>query len=389
MYKSLFRNVSRDIVYSRKQLFSSMIVPSDFDATKYRSWVQFNTPAACTNQTVSVMSYNLLSRHYVWKPVFGYLDQEYLNWSDYRFPLINRIIRQFNCDIMCFQEMEHLVYEKFWSKSFPSSNYQSFYLRKPKPMYWGEKPLENMDGVGIFVNKDKFEVLEQQQINFGEYILQHHTKFNVTKATAERVIPRNTVALLLKLRDKRNDKILYVSNTHLYWSPDFNDVKLIQTKLLLNILRDFIDASSTSNPCIIMCGDFNSNPSSSVFKLLSSGKLDACKCCEFDHHDHAHKSDSDLFHKGLLEHPFHLSCAYELILPGSHGSARKKLEFTSFSKSLIDVVDHIWYSNAHFRVTKLLGEVDPLYFRGKTIVGFPDSQFPSDHIPLVTELAYI
>ena len=58
---------------------------------------------------------------------------------------------------------------------------------------------------------NKFDVLDSHAIHFGEYIMQHHVKFNVTKATVERVIPRNTVALLVKLRDKQNGKILYVT----------------------------------------------------------------------------------------------------------------------------------------------------------------------------------
>lgn len=389
MHKLISRNGKESILCIGQRLYSNMRIPLNYDATKYRNWHHFDAPSTSKKQKISVMSFNLLSRHYMWKPVFGYLEQEYLSWSDYRFPLINLMIRQFNCDIMCFQEMEHLIYEKFWSKGFPSPNYHSFYVRKLEPVYWGDRPSENIDGVGIFVNGDKFDVLDSQAIHFGEYIMQHHVKFNVTKATVERVIPRNTVALLVKLRDKRNGKILYVTNTHLYWSPKFNDVKIIQTKLLLNVLHDFIDHDCLRDPCIIMCGDFNSNPSSKVFQLLNTGTIDASKCNEFALHDYNRKANSELFHNGLIENPFHLACAYELLLTRSHLNPRKKLEFTSFTKSLIDVVDHIWYSKNHFKVTKLLGEVDQSYYTETGVLGFPNSQFPSDHIPLVTELAYL
>lgn len=389
MDKLISRNGKQDILCIGRRLYSKMRIPLNYDASKYRNWHHFEDPETCKKQKVSVMSFNLLSRHYMWKPVFGYLEQEYLSWSDYRFPLINLIIRQFNCDIMCFQEMEHLIYKKFWSKDFPSSKYRSFYARKLEPVYWGDRPSENIDGVGIFVNGDKFDVLDSQKINFGEYIMQHHTKFNVTRATIERVIPRNTVALLVKLCDKRNGKILYVTNTHLYWSPKFNDVKIIQTKLLLNVLRDFIGKDCLDDPCIIMCGDFNSNPSSKVFQLLNTGKIDAAKCNEFALYDYNYKANSELFQDRAIKNPFHLACAYELLLLHSHSSLKKRLEFTSFTKSLFDVVDHIWYSKNHFKVTKLLGEVEQSYYTETGVVGFPNSQFPSDHIPLVTELAYL
>lgn len=379
--------LTRKALRNYGRLYSRASIPKNHDATKYRDWVHLNKPSSDSNDIVSVMSYNILCRHYVWQPVFGYLKQEYLNWSSYRFPLINKIILQLECDIMCFQEMEYLVYDSFWSRDFPTSKYHSFYVKKPKPIYWGDMPDEFMDGVAIFVNSERFDVLDHLHINFGEYIRQHLSRFDITDHTFERVIPRNTVALVVKLYDKLSRRVVYVTNTHLYWSPEFNDVKIIQTKILLNILQEFIDPKDTKDPCIIMCGDYNSSPTSKVFQLLDSGLINTADCKEFSVYKYGKKLNSEIIHDGIIRNPFRLSCAYETLLHSL--GTDKKLQFTSFTKSLEDVVDHIWYTGSHFKITKLLGKVSHTYYSQEDVLGFPDRNFPSDHIPLVTELSYI
>ena len=90
MDKLISRNGKQDILCIGRRLYSKMRIPLNYDASKYRNWHHFEDPETCKKQKVSVMSFNLLSRHYMWKPVFGYLEQEYLSWSDYRFPLINQ-----------------------------------------------------------------------------------------------------------------------------------------------------------------------------------------------------------------------------------------------------------------------------------------------------------
>lgn len=355
-------------------------LPSDFDATRYRKWVDL---ARLNNTKISVMSFNLLSQHYVWKQVFGSLDQRYLDWSQYRLPLINKTVSQLSCDIMCFQELESNVYHSLWQHKFPLSNYELFYVRKPSPAYWGDKPLEHLDGVGIFINRDRFDVLAHRELVFRDYIMLHKQRFEFTQDFTKRVVLRNTVGLLLKLYDKLTGKVLYVTNTHLYWLPLYNDVKLLQTKLLLNELRRFIALDHPGKANIIMCGDFNSTPDLLVYHYLEGKPIDIEHSTEFQNVDYGHVFDGEDCHKNiccLLE----ITPAYKALL---QENSPEKLDFTSFSSTLTAVLDHIWFSSGQFQVCKVLGKVDPQY--SQKAQGFPDKQFPSDHIPLVAELAYI
>ncbi|KAI5951055.1 hypothetical protein KGF54_004129 [Candida jiufengensis] len=355
--------------------FMHTMVQEDYDALKYRKWIQINQSSNDDdNNKISIMTYNLLSRHYIWKSVYEQNNPKHLNWSKHRFPLINKTIRQLKSDIMCFQEMEYYIYKRFWSKKFPNEKYKSFYIQKSSTQYYTN---ENTDGVGIFINTERFDILEKFEINFGKEILDHKNKYDLTKDLVGRVIPRNTVGLILKLYDKESNKILYVTNTHLYWSPKFNDVKILQTKLLLDKLNS---CRKEQDSAVIFLGDLNSNFNSDVIKLLKEGQLDTTTSIEFKTQEYG-INNALINSEAIIENPFNLQNVYETLF------AESKLHFTSFVSRFSDVVDHIFISD-DIEINKVLGEVDPKYCANKQVKGFPNGQFPSDHIPLVVEISY-
>ena len=53
----------------------------------------------------------------------------------------------------------------------------------------------------------------------------------------------------------------YLCNSHLFWDPNFNDVKLVQTFDLLQQIQSVMRQLPLP---LILCGDFNSEPSSAV-----------------------------------------------------------------------------------------------------------------------------
>lgn len=79
---------------------------------------------------------------------------------------------------------------------------------------------------------------------------------------------------------------LVVCTAHIHWDPEYCDVKLIQTMMLMHELRTFVDEASTqfrlnsggnkadSNSIpLIMCCDLNSLPGSGVVDYLSNGRI--------------------------------------------------------------------------------------------------------------------
>ena len=72
---------------------------------------------------------------------------------------------------------------------------------------------------------------------------------------------------------------LLVTTAHMHWDPEFSDVKLIQTMMLMSELKKVVEMSSqsvkppdskpgTNGDCnsipIILCGDLNSLPDSGM-----------------------------------------------------------------------------------------------------------------------------
>lgn len=80
---------------------------------------------------------------------------------------------------------------------------------------------------------------------------------------------------------------LVVCTAHIHWDPEYCDVKLIQTMLMMRELQKFIDQSATmfnlstntekqvdpNSIPLIICGDFNSLPDSGVVEYLSRGRI--------------------------------------------------------------------------------------------------------------------
>lgn len=82
-----------------------------------------------------------------------------------------------------------------------------------------------------------------------------------------------------------HSQLLFVCTAHIHWDPEYCDVKIVQTLMLLNELKTIVDNaietyrsnSSRSLDCasipLVLCGDFNSLPDSGVIELLRQGKI--------------------------------------------------------------------------------------------------------------------
>ena len=61
------------------------------------------------------------------------------------------------------------------------------------------------------------------------------------------------------------------ANTHIFWDPEFPDVKLWQTWVLCQELEKLV---LPRNLPLVLCGDFNSLVESSVYELLSTERVE-------------------------------------------------------------------------------------------------------------------
>ena len=78
-------------------------------------------------------------------------------------------------------------------------------------------------------------------------------------------------------------QMLFVCTAHIHWDPEYCDVKVIQTLMLLSELKTIMEnamktyRSNTSKDYtsvpLVLCGDFNSLPDSGVIELMKTGKI--------------------------------------------------------------------------------------------------------------------
>jgi CCR4-NOT transcription complex subunit 6 len=245
-------------------------------------------------------------------------------------------------------------------------------------------------------------LLEKQLIDFTNIAINRpdmkgeHDIFN-------RVMPRDDIAVIAFLENRVTGSRLIVGNVHVFWNPLFTDVKMVQVAILLEsitrlankwaklpactdkVLYRFAngddeegnpipDSTQTLGPSLeysdaaqiplILCGDFNSTPTSGVYEFITSGNMSN------QHEDLGSRNYGNLTRNGV-SHPFSLKSSYSPI---------GELKFTNYTPNFTGVLDYIWYSTSTLQVVELLGDIDPEYL--KRVPGFPNYHFPSDHVAL-------
>lgn len=238
-----------------------------------------------------------------------------------------------------------------------------------------------------------------------------------------RVFTKDNIAIIALLENRATGSRLVIANVHVHWDPEFRDVKLVQVGIMMEELEKITKSfallpprlldgqhgptgvtnghtngtmngaangvsstSSTPEPQeprevrkaphyedgtripTIVCGDFNSIPSSGVYEYLLNGQLSPTHD-DFMTHKYGKYTDQVSLHGGM-RHNFSLKSAYATALGGS------ELPITNYTPSFKGGIDYIWYTNLSLNVEAVLGEVDEKYL--EKVVGFPNAHFPSE-----------
>jgi CCR4-NOT transcription complex subunit 6 len=281
----------------------------------------------------------------------------------------------------------------------------------------------------------RFKRLESHCINFD--VLENDPLIKPVKRTY--TFRTNNIAslVLLERLDHGEEKIpdsqrfLWVISAHLFWNPSVPTVKLLQAKFLLDETRRIqagwqkrrlsqsaptgrfeapvrphndIGVSDISSPLlaqtryigaledvrtpnllpselgfdisgphmpVIFCGDLNSTPDSAVYAIIKNGSVP--------------KADLAARKFPLIDwqQPFRtLKSAYE------HSGE----PMTNITENFSGCLDYIWFDSANVAVTKVLQNPTQEASCSNNIqeYGFlPSPTHPSDHLPLVAEIAFI
>lgn len=251
-----------------------------------------------------------------------------------------------------------------------------------------------MDGCAIFYKETKFALMEQYSIEYNEAARQHvdtqlarHQRsgrlvgaaLGSYRTNALKRLMKGNVALVVVLEDisaesrrhkTRRKRRLCVANTHVFWDPDFSDVKLWQSLVLCQELDKLV---LSRNLPLIICGDFNSTLESAVYDFLRHGQI---------------LSDNDVFE--LDEHnilPPPSSITHRLPLASAYDELIGEPKYTNYTGDFVGVLDYIWYMTTNIRAVGVLAVDEEYHLQEYTAL--PSPRYPSDHIRLLTEFEWV
>jgi CCR4-NOT transcription complex subunit 6 len=165
-------------------------------------------------------------------------------------------------------------------------------------------------GNATFFRTSLFDLVEMRKLEFMHLIdqLPCGAKVNKYFRTQFRISDKQAMVLMLRVKHPVTEVsspsappvFMCLANTHIYWDPTYPSVKLMQVYLLTQAIeqavaewqrKEKLDAPGTLGPLlraqcrtidrrtvvgdacytvpVVLCGDFNSLPTSSVYSLLA------------------------------------------------------------------------------------------------------------------------
>ncbi len=317
-----------------------------------------------------LVSYNLLAEIYATQQVYPHCDFWALNWTYRRTNLI-RELTESQGDIFCLQEVQADAFRDFFQPLLEKNGYKGNYKSKTRESMG---MVGKVDGCAIFWRQTKFHLVESYAIEFNDCV--HRAAETMGLSTAEdqqyrhRLCKDNIaqVTVLEAIKQPRSiscSSCICIVNTHLYSNPECPDVKLWQTQALLQEVEHF--AAPRGLPLVI-CGDFNSEPTSAVYELLETSGVDP------NHPDLSNDPNSVLPDASELVHGLQLQSAYAYVLGAEP-------PYTNYTDMFKGTLDYIWCTTPMLRplaVTNAPTE-EEIQRSGKSM---PNVQASSDHIPL-------
>ena len=377
-----------------------LLAPED---PRPRDWIQFESSAG--DESLSIISYNILCDKYATTNQYGYTPINVLVWEKRKQLILQEIFYR-DADIICLQEVDRESFQTFFQYELATKGYRGIFYPKSRAKTMAEAEAKLVDGCAIFYRNKKYICLDKMVVDFGSTAINRqdmkgeHDIFN-------RVMPRDNISVVAFLENRVTGARFMIGNAHIYWDPTYADVKLVQVAILMEAISKKAEEWSRRPACtdkspyrhseedgglegmnetpmelgpsmeyasgsqipLLLCGDFNSDHASGVFDLLTQGELSGA------HKDLVSRNYGKFTRDGMY-HPFKLKSAYSMM---------GELSFTNYTPNFTGVIDYIWYSYNAMEVRGLLGNVDEQYLR--CVPGFPNAHFPSDHLALKAEFS--
>lgn len=335
---------------------------------------------------IRVVSYNVLAQVYVKSKLFPHSPSHCLKWKA-RSQSLLALLKSLEANFLCLQELDE--FETFYKGNMDKEGYSSVYIQRS-----GRK----RDGCGIFYKRERTELILEETIDYNDLVPANDDPENSDKVKDEENLgtnnsegtrPGSPQTDLPEDRGDPNDRrvrlkrdcvglltafkllepphhVIVLANTHIYWDPDWADVKLAQAKYLLLRVTRFKDAVSerfSCKPIVIVAGDFNSQPGDEVYRYLTSGI-----------------SESSQGYSSIGNEP-EASERSPIALHSLYSFIGGEPPFTNCTPGFTGTLDYILFSNPeHMQPVSFLKlpSAESPDIQG----GLPNENHPSDHLPI-------
>ncbi|KAL2916635.1 Protein angel 2 [Polyrhizophydium stewartii] len=280
-----------------------------------------------------------------------------------------RLITALRCDVVCLQELEQGLFEGAFTQAL--SEHAGVYMKRTG---------DQLDGVAVFVNKDRFEIVHAELVEYAKL------------AAGD----RDNVAVVCLLACKRTGRRTIVANTHLLWNPKRGDIKLLQMQALLDAVARVQDAYGDAGVPAVFVGDFNMVPNSMLYNYVVGAdvppesewhaKLISGQRRPSEAERVMLEADIDAIVAPPNPHAFWLASAYA---PHTHSNGDSMA--STWHQGGRELVDFVFYGS---RRGFGIGEDGPHGIRLESLLNLPESTdmrmlpnrfHPSDHLPLVVQ----
>lgn len=233
------------------------------------------TKTRLSGQQFRVTTYNLLAdlycdSDYSRKTLFPYCNKMYLD-IDYRKQLFIKELIHYNSDIICLQEVDAKIFEYDLKMVFECGMQTYAGTFKPKGT--------TSEGLATFYDTQRFTLIHSYGITIGEQIPTFPAFADIwreienNKKLSDRICERSTAVQVTVLKSVDNGNYLLVANTHLYFHPDADHIRLLQIGLAMKYVQYVYEKTTKEvkepNISIIFSGDFNSVPECGIYKLMT------------------------------------------------------------------------------------------------------------------------
>ncbi|XP_034036912.1 nocturnin isoform X2 [Thalassophryne amazonica] len=328
----------QDEVYAEQLLRDCVEALQRRPARPHRDLIYPRSTATCHHShtpSIRVMQWNILAQALgEGKDGFIRCPLDALNWEERKFLILEEILT-YRPDVLCLQEVDH-YYDTF-QPVLTSLGYQGSFLAKPWSPCLDVEQNNGPDGCALFYRRSRFALLATAHLRLTAMML-----------------PTNQVAIVVMLRCRSSGRSLCVAVTHLKARSGWEMLRSAQGTNLLQNLRNITAAGRDGTVPLVVCGDFNAEPSEDVYRRFSSS-------------------------------PLGLDSAYKLLSP----DGQTEPAFTSWkirpSGESRSTLDYIWYSHHALSVDSLLA------LPSEEQIGpdrLPSYHYPSDHVSLLCDVSF-